>query len=73
MWAFGCCLFAWMTNLEELPIGLMRELPVEKALHRVPVRFGPKLRSVLRKTLQHHPGKRASAEDLLAMLRTSRR
>ena len=73
MWAFGCCLFAWMTNKDDLPHGLMRDLPVEKALQRVPARFGPKLRSALRMTLQHHPDKRATAKDLLAMLRTSRR
>ena len=37
VWAFGCCLWAWMTGRTELPIGLMREMAVnlDRALVQV--------------------------------------
>lgn len=72
VWAFGCCLYAWMASVRQLPIGFMRSTSIEALLKRVPVRFGPKLRAVLRMCLQHHPTKRASADDVFKRLLSSR-
>ena len=73
IWAFGCCLFAWTSAQPELPQGIMRDLSMDRILRQVPKRFGAKLRSAIRMCLQHHPGHRASADELWRMLSTSRK
>jgi len=72
IWAFGCCLFAWMTSQPTLVQGVMRDMPITQVLRRIPKRFGEKLRAALRMCLQHHPDHRATADDLWRMLSTSR-
>ena len=64
IWAFGCCLYRWITG--ELP--RMRTLPIARALQRVPHAYSEKIRRVLRMALEPRPQSRATADDIWAVL-----
>ena len=64
IWAFGCCLYRWITG--DLP--RMRTLPIARALQRVPHAYSEKIRRVLRMALEPRPQSRATADDIWAVL-----
>lgn len=72
VWALGCCIYAWATgDSTGAHCSNLRDRSTDDIVRRVPRRFGTKLRSALRMCLQHHPERRASAQEVWKLLSTS--
>lgn len=75
VWCFGCVLWELATRkpLSSLSSASssrpLREISIEQAIAEVPSRFDEETRHVLRLALRKDPAERATAEDLLCVLR----